>query len=149
MLSPCERYRYWLLRRWASGGLTATFCMLNPSTADGSKDDATIRRCVSYAKREGCNALVAVNLFALRATDPTELAASSDPVGPNNDNILRRDVPRDLVVVAWGAHRLAHTRMSAVVAILGQPLWCLGTTKGGAPKHPLYLPADAPLIGWP
>lgn len=71
--SGCGRYRYSLRRRWADGGPPACWIMLNPSTADAEKDAPTIRRCIGFSKAWGHNALVVVNLFALRSTDPTAL----------------------------------------------------------------------------
>jgi hypothetical protein len=62
---------------------------LNPSTADAISDDATIRRCVGLAKREGCGRLVMLNLFAFRATTPADMFAADDPVGPRNDRVIR------------------------------------------------------------
>jgi hypothetical protein len=82
-----------------------------------------------------------VNLFALRATDPAELARADDPVGPDNDRIIRDAAAHaPLTVVAWGAHRMAVARGQRVADMLPAPM-CLGTTKAGAPRHPLYLPA--------
>lgn len=82
-ISECNLYRYWLTREWGEGGNLMAFVMLNPSTADANIDDPTIRRCVGFAKREGRNGIVVVNLFAGRATDPDEMFKMRDPVGPD------------------------------------------------------------------
>lgn len=155
-------YRYWLERDWWQRGAPhgdlslLIFVMLNPSTADGEVDDPTIRRCIGFARREGAQMIHVVNLYALRATNPAELLTHPDPVGIGNDAILRsvaasRD--RHRCVVAWGAHHMvtpARTRILTDVAHQeGTTLWCLGTTKSGAPRHPLYVKADAPLMPWP
>jgi hypothetical protein len=149
VLSPDERYRYLLTRECAAGpGLT--FIMLNPSTADDQVDDPTIRRCIRFAGREGAGRLVVVNLFALRATDPRELARHPDPAGPRNDEfILMHCRPGSRVVAAWGAHPFAAERARAVTAAVvgnGASLHCLGVTKDGHPRHPLYVRGDAPLL---
>jgi hypothetical protein len=103
-LSPCGTYRYLLGRRVGEGDRTALFMMLNPSTADATEDDPTIRRCTGFARREGCGVLEVVNLFAYRATDPAELRTAPDPVGPANDHHIKAALGRvALVVVAWGA----------------------------------------------
>lgn len=156
VLSPCERYRYRLGRRWAAGPI-CLFVMLNPSTATADRDDATVRRCIRFAKRERCGALAVANLFAWRATDPRQLlahaAAGQDVVGPDNDAHLRAlCATAERVVVAWGKHRnaLVVERAREVVALLddGLRLECLGTNRDGSPKHPVRLRADTPLQPW-
>ena len=156
-ISPCGLYRYELKRRWGQGP-AAIFIMLNPSTADAEKDDATIRRCVSFAKREGCGGLTVLNLFAFRATKPEALKAAADPVGPSNDEWIAHVVGGAVwtgspVIAAWGAHGSDLGRDVAVAELVRRrlmaPMLCLGVTKAGAPSHPLYLAADAPLVRWP
>jgi len=147
--SECGRYRYWLTRQTGRPGGEVVFLMLNPSTADASEDDPTIRRCIGFAQREGFGSLLVLNLFALRATDPAELARANDPVGPHNDAVLAAHFAQDFpIVCAWGAHDLARTRWRDVRGACWdrvRPLLCLGTTRDGSPKHPLYLRADTPL----
>lgn len=152
-ISPDGQYRYVLHRRWGVGPI-ATFIMLNPSTADGRTDDPTIRRCVGYARRFGCAALTVLNLYAYRATNPRRLRTVADPIGPLNDDHLTRDARIAAsaglpLVAAWGAHA-DPARVAAVLALPGMgALQALGVTKQGAPRHPLYLPADAQLSPWP
>jgi hypothetical protein len=144
-------YRYALTRRWASSGTIAKFVMLNPSKADALSNDPTIRRCDTLAKRFGHSGLFVANLFALKATVPTELYSHPDPVGPHGDDAL--DLLAEIdgpVIVAWGTkHRSLHGRAEAVLDRLTRqaaPLWCLGTNKNGTPKHPLYLKEGVPLL---
>jgi hypothetical protein len=92
VLSDCGTYRYRLGRRWAEGPVDV-WIMLNPSTADATVDDRTIRRCMEFSRRWGAGALVVGNLFALRATDPAELVRHPDPIGPDNDEHLTRSPP--------------------------------------------------------
>lgn len=142
-ISGCGRYRYRLGRRWTAGwGKPAVFVMLNPSIADAYVDDPTIRRCVRFARAWGCDRLIVVNLYALRATDPRELWKVEDPVGPENDAHLedaaytarRYDGP---LVAAWGANARPD-RVAEVLQIPGmERLKSLGMTLAGAPKHPL------------
>lgn len=143
---PARTYRYKLERHWGDAA-PAVFVMLNPSTADAFVDDPTIRRCVAFARREGCGGLVVVNLFALRATDPKALRSHPDPVGPLNDTFLSdARLLGSSVIAAWGAHGSLHGRDEAVARLLaGRAVQCLGVTKDGHPCHPLYLPGDAPL----
>ena len=155
VISRCERYRY-LLRRHGDVAHpergTALFVMLNPSKADATEDDPTIRRCRGFARDWGCSGLVVANLYALRATSPSDLWKADDPVGPENDAYLR-SLAREYreAVFAWGANAPAE-RVAEVKAIFedaGARMWCLGVTKSGAPRHPLYIPKDRELVPWP
>lgn len=158
-ISECGSYRYRLWRQWSAvGSDRLLFVMLNPSTADAHTDDPTLRRCAGFARRLGFGGVEVVNLFAYRATDPTVMWAATDPVGPENDQILTAVIPCHLTVVAaWGApkNRRQQQAMAPRVALVrelaGQRwnrLYHLGLTRDGHPRHPLYLPADAPLTRW-
>lgn len=156
VLSPDSLYRYSLVRRWAAGGIPATFVMLNPSTADDTLDDPTIRRCVGFARVLGATGLIVVNLYAYRATKPADLWRAEDPVGPEADTYLRLVARRAAtqdgpLIAAWGAHakadRVDHVR--ALADEVGAELTALGVTKAGAPRHPLYLPSTARPQPWP
>jgi hypothetical protein len=145
------RYRYWLTRRLGKGK-TVVWIMTNPSTADEKEDDATLRRCIDFSQREGAGWLIVVNHFAYVAKDPRELRTIADPVGPSNALFLAEAAKNvDLVVAAWGAlpARYARTAASYLVMVSGlQDFYCLGTTKAGAPKHPLRLARTTPLVPW-
>lgn len=153
-LSDCGTYRYTLGRRWDDGP-TVVFVMLNPSTADASQDDPTIRRCIGFAKAFGYGALHVVNLYAFRATKPADLWKAADPIGPENDETLRSTFltahgEGSLVIAAWGANAAPlRARFAHVIArAAGVTLTALGVTKDGAPRHPLYLPASAEPMPW-
>lgn len=143
IFSKSGRHRYYLWRRWADMGDATLWIMLNPSTADAERDDATIRRCVNFTKAWGCTRMVVVNLFALRATDPRELKTVDKPIGANNDAVIKHQATNcgfKYVVAAWGNHGKLFNRQQEVAALLGDvPLVCLGVTKSGCPKHPLRL----------
>lgn len=154
IISECGQYRY-LLQQPSEvdhpDRATALFVMLNPSTADAELDDPTIRRCRGFARDWGCAGLNVANLYAYRATKPADLWTAAHPEGPLNDYYLA-SLARDHkdFVCAWGANARPE-RVYAVSEILkasGARLWCLGTTKSGAPRHPLYVRADQPLIPW-
>lgn len=137
--SPCRTYRYSLTRRW-NDGLTAMFIGLNPSTADETNDDPTVRRCIGYAKAWGYGGLVMTNLFAYRATKPADMMAAEDPIGPENDAQLRGAADAaGIVVAAWGAKGSHRLRGAAVRAMLPR-LHYLRLTQAGQPQHPLHLP---------
>lgn len=151
-LSADGLYRYSLTRTWGAGGDVATFIMLNPSTADATVNDPTIRRCIVFATSWGCSGLAVVNLYALRATDPKDLWKVADPVGPDNDQTIADFLFSSQswpVVAAWGANAKPD-RVSQVLALPGAAnLRALGVTKDGAPRHPLYMRSDAQLSPWP
>lgn len=124
------------------GGVESRMVMfigLNPSTADETKDDPTIRRCVGFAKRWGYEGIWMTNLFAYRATDPAVMKAVTDPVGPENNQRLQHYYSRSsLVIAAWGAHGNHIGRARQVMRML-HGMHCLGRTKDGHPRHPLYV----------
>ena len=143
VFSACRAYRYTLWREWIGGSGYLQMIGLNPSTADEVLDDPTIRRCINFAKSWGFSALCMTNAFAYRATDPHVMKANADPIGPENDRWLV-DVAQDagLIVAAWGVHGVHRNRQAELGRLLPARLHCLGTTKDGQPKHPLYLRAD-------
>ena len=152
--SPDRTYRYTLRRSLQAplGSLpkNVVFIGLNPSTADERIDDPTIRRCMGFARRFGFNTLTMLNLFAYRATNPSELRGLEDPIGPDNDLYLTLECRMaDLIIVAWGVHGSLWNRAAEVEYLIGQhahKIRHLGAlTLAGEPRHPLYLKADAPL----
>lgn len=150
VISDCRRYRYILRRTWDHDAPRVLIVMLNPSTADAKTDDPTIRSCVRLCKWRKDGGFEVVNLFAYRATDPKELQSAVDPVGPGNDNAIEMALLRcDIAICAWGAHPGAIERGAAVHSLLRlrrPAVFCWGTTKHGAPKHPLYIKSGTPLI---
>jgi hypothetical protein len=149
--SPCERYRYLLTRVWGVGP-KALFIMLNPSTATEVQNDPTVERCERRARALGFGAFRVTNIFAFRATDPRVMRAEADPVGPGNDAAIEGSLPwADQIICAWGNHGLHLNRGAAVEGLLrgaGQPLWHLGLTGHGQPKHPLYVGYDRQPEPW-
>lgn len=139
VLSDDARYRYALWREWDPSRGVVLFLGLNPSIADDVNDDPTLRRCIGFASRWGFGGVCLGNLFGYRATKPGHLKSVNDPIGPDNDKwILRLDRQAQLTVAAWGNHGTLLGRDSAVTLSLNN-LYCLGKTKQGAPRHPLYV----------
>lgn len=135
LISRCGHYRYRLERR-------VCFVMLNPSTADGLTDDPTTRRCMNYAQEAGFAVLDLVNLFALRSPSPKSLLDAADPIGPDTDERLYATARlSDTIIAAWGTHGGLHERDEVVLRALRdiREVHCLGTTKHGFPRHPLYV----------
>lgn len=147
VLSACGRYRYSLTLTWQPDRPGLLVVLLNPSVADAFRSDPTLSRCRSRAIDLGFGALRLMNLYALRATDPAALGSAEDPVGPENDACLDETLacwaPK-AILCGWGNRGQALGRGAIVRARLAQgdrPLWHLGLTATGAPRHPLYLPA--------
>jgi hypothetical protein len=145
--SECRRYRYDLWRQW--GETEFPYCMfigLNPSTADETEDDPTIRRCIAYAKAWGYSALCMTNLFAFRATEPKVMKAEPSPISePSSFGLIKNDLAllsnathASIVIAAWGKDG-KHLRRDKDVIRLLPPLHCLKLNKDGTPAHPLYL----------
>jgi hypothetical protein len=155
LVSRCEQYRYWLRRCWDRAGEVLVFVALNPSTADASVDDPTLRKMMTYARTWGYGAVEVVNLFAWRSPDPEMLPTAAAPVGPDNDWHIAQAVRyADRVVLAWGNHGELLRRGHAVlqlVAALGLPrerFWSFPRNrgKGQHPPHPLYLKGDLAIL---
>ena len=143
------RYRYALWRTWSAYNPRIAFILLNPSTADEERNDPTIRRCIGFARAWKFGSVEVVNLFAHRATDARELLKMDDPVGDENDLLLIHAVERcSTVVVGWGTRGTLLGRDSQVLSLLAgrKDVFCLGITKDGQPRHPLYMKGDTILV---
>jgi hypothetical protein len=144
-------YRYVLWRPLGPGGPAGRvlWIMLNPSTADALIDDPTVRKVGGFSRRWGCAQARIVNLCALRATDPKMLRTHRAPIGTLNDDFIALECSRaDVIILAWGGNAdgkssSLRTRANAVAQTVRQyadcPVWHLGLTAGGMPKHPLML----------
>jgi len=143
LYSECENYRYELTRVWDTEGRKALFVMLNPSTATEIQNDPTVERCERRARALGFGGFRVCNIFAYRATNPRDMRAQDDPVGEANDAaILQACAWADQIVCAWGTHGEHQKRGPHVEAMLRaqpKPLFHLGLSKMGHPKHPLYI----------
>ena len=152
-LSNDGKYRYLLSRKWSDrlAIRRIMWIMLNPSTADALKDDPTIRRCIQFSRDWGFDEMRVCNLYAYRATKPKDLPSSwPERFGPENGVFLwNTSHACATIVCAWGVNG---KRLTAPVDLdPTKKLWCLGKTKGGYPKHPLYVPANTKLeaLWWP
>lgn len=141
--SDCEKYRYLLTRTWDAGGRKALFVMLNPSTATEVQNDPTVERCERRARTLGFGAFRVTNIFAWRDTDPRAMRAADDPVGPENDDAISDSCTwADQIIAAWGTHGTHLDQGPHIARLLrgtGRPIYHLGLTKDGHPKHPLYI----------
>ncbi|MEO3939311.1 DUF1643 domain-containing protein [Dermatophilaceae bacterium Soc4.6] len=144
-------FRYAFGRWWGDTelGTTAIWVLLNPATGDTEqRHRPTLERCISRSRAAGHTGLVIVNLFALRNTDPRNLRTARDPIGPPNNEVLRVFTTAGAqTIAAWGGSGRLNGRSAQVGPLLGSPM-CLGTTRDGEPRHPLYVAADTPLVLW-
>jgi hypothetical protein len=146
---PARRYRYLLWRAWGDGGRFALFILLNPSTADQDSNDPTVERCERRARTLGFDGLLVANLFAFRSTQPDILRAAPAPIGPRNDAAISLAQPlAEQTICGWGAHGRHRRRGETVLARLRPPLYHLGLTRGGQPRHPLYVPYSVQPQPW-
>ena len=153
LFSPCGRYRWWLQRRWDPAMPTLLFIGLNPSRADGERDDPTLRRLMGFARAWGYGGLEVLNLFARVAFSPAVLRRSADPVGSDNDRWLEQRLRAlqtgeagGALWLGWGnggAWRGRDGQVLRQIAGITLPIWVLGRTASGQPRHPLYVPGDA------
>lgn len=159
VVSPDGRYRYWLKRSWGEGQRVC-WVMLNPSIADATVDDPTIRKCIEFSRRHGFGSLIVVNLYAAIATDPKALRSMDDPIGPDNPEAIELALNgSNRAWVAWGAGATDMDRAGKgwagrehvvdVCRDIGLDVWCLGTTRAGEPRHPGRIGYDTPLVTWP
>jgi len=156
VFSDCGNYRYRLDRRWDMQRPPLAFGMLNPSTANEIKNDATIERCERRARQLGFGSLIVWNLFAYRTVSPKTLRAFPNPVGPENDNFIR-DVMIETsrrggtIIAGWGSHGLFQERYLYAAELAYQlhiDLYCLGITNSGQPRHPLYVSYESSATPW-
>ena len=150
--SDCQLYRYSLTRQWQNTGRKALFVMLNPSTATEVQNDPTVERCERRARALGFGAFAVTNIFAYRATDPLRMRGQADPVGPQNDQAIAEAVIwADQIICGWGSHGAHIGRGAQVGALLrstGKPLFHLGLTQAGQPRHPLYIGYAVQPMQW-
>lgn len=155
IFSPCMAYRYWLEWRWSDAPAMIVW-MLNPSTADHQKLDPTIAGLVKRAKAWGYGAVIVINLFALRATDPRVMKASAEPIGPVNDQITEIALARSFdsgfpIICGWGNHGSHLGRdgwARSLAKRLDVPLAAFNITGDGQPQHPLYISHDVRPQRW-
>lgn len=151
VISECGQYRYVLKRKIPSvlrWNRPILFIMLNPSIADASKTDPTLRKILAMCDHHGYTDLTIVNLFALRSPHPKDLKNHPDPIGPENDKYIEQEYQNHFhtgtIVAAWGTNKFAKKRAEHISNRFG-PFDCLGFNQDGTPRHPLFLPTATPL----
>ena len=159
---PDDRYRDELRRVWDRTLPLLVVCMLNPSTADHSRNDPTILTLIHFAKLWGYGGLLVVNLYSIRTSSPAEMMKHPDPIGPGNASAILNAMAyaRDnggRILAAWGNHGAWDDRdewfCARATKLYGLTLVCLGTTRGWKPKHPMArgqhrVPRDQQPVVW-
>lgn len=156
IISPCGRYRTRLERDLGQPGPVVAIIGVNPSTADATANDQTIRKDIGFGRILGWTRIIKGNKFAYRATDVRELAFVSDPVGRDNDLHLEQIMrDADICIAAWGPLSKLPLRLRGryldvlrIAREVGKPLHCFGVAKDGQPRHTLMLPYSTPLTLW-
>lgn len=156
VISDCGKYRYRLDRECDAGSLVIAYFGINPSTADASIDDATVRKWRGFSTRLGARRFIVGNVFAYRATDVRELAHCADPVGPLNRTYLYGIAAEaDVLIPCWGSRDKLPRQIRYVLDLAmsdllatGKPVKAFGRSKSGDPLHPLMLGYDTPINAW-
>jgi hypothetical protein len=138
VFSDCRNYRYSLWRVWDNEKPLVAFIGLNPSTANETKNDPTIRRVVQFAQDWNFGGVCMLNLFAIVSADPSILKTHHDPIKDNDASLVNIGGRCGAVVFAWGNFKEATERAKEIVRMFPKAI-CLGVNKNGTPKHPLYI----------
>ena len=122
---------------------------INPSTADESHPDNTIRRVMGFAEREGFDGFAMINVYPQRCTNPNFLhLCRIDKLHQQNLQIITNSIskqPNPTILVAFGNLILKRSYLKecfidiADAISLYHPRWKqIGElTKSGNPRHPL------------
>lgn len=135
----------------------ANFLMFNPSDADEEREDATVRKCIGFAKRWGFSSLIVTNLIPFVSSDPWKVPAWSGLDLKNAETIIESALKSDACIAAWGSQPKAVERLVAIEEHIyhfqqnvSVPVFCIGTTSRGRPLHPSRAGyTQAPVLYWP
>lgn len=145
VISSDRIFRYQLTRIWDDSKGKVLFIMLNPSTADASVDDPTVRRCMKYAEDWGYGGIRVGNLFPFRSKEPKDLLLAENPLGEDNKHHLYElSRSSDIVICAWGNGKIVDKIQKRFpdykpLILIDKPVHYLKLSKDGTPCHPLYL----------
>lgn len=155
--APEPRWRYYLEIVWDRSKPLLVGFLLNPSKATHLINDPTVARMCTRAAKRGFGGVIILNAFAWRETDRIKMLSVTDPIGPGNDEVIRRTL-RDAVdfgwtvMVGWGNEGGHRGRSDDIVRLLEAEsvrAVCLRYCANGQPGHPLYLPYDQEFMPWP
>ena len=138
LFSDCGRYRYQLWRIWDEARPVALCVGLNPSTADGVKDDATMGIMKRVMKKLDYGGFYMVNLYGFISPHPKELLKCKDPIGENDQMVEALAQNCADIIFCWGNGALEQERADIFITRYPQAL-CFGYTLAGNPLHPRAL----------
>ena len=155
--SEDKKHRYSLWRIWDEFLPLVMFIGLNPSIANETDDDPTIRRVKRFAADWGYGGVYMMNLFTIISSDPAilwelydfdkfqqrkaEMLLNEMALTSNHWNLEKIGGKCEKVIFAWGNFEHAKLREDATVSLFPDA-YCLEKNKNGSPKHPLYVRAD-------
>jgi hypothetical protein len=161
--SPDGRCRFWLRRTWSDPEAPRPLWIgHNPSGAYELHDGPTRRRIIEFCKlwkQPGCDL---GNLYPFKSPDPAvcrRIAASTKAqLQENLDHLARLSAQASMIVACFGNIARDQAWVDHVFEQIasvrpGMPVYCLGTTKDGAPKHPMArgqhrVPNDQQPVLW-
>lgn len=121
---------------------------LNPSTADESHPDATMRKVMGFAERNGFDGFIMINLTSYRCVSPKDLP-ETEKIEDYSDNISQiikvLERYKDITVLcAWGTLITSRPYLfynclriiSTITQICRTQYVCIDTTKDRHPCHP-------------
>ncbi len=169
-ISDCGRYRFKLNRSWVDifdARRSALWVMLNPSTADANVDDPTMRRVINFSSRDDFTSLTVINLCPYITANPANLKRRTHeelfPMG-YFDEIRVKLGEYDTMICGWGSGAVSMLSRESLISSMSMiraialgfdkaDVMCLGLSKQGHPRHPLYLKKNSnlvpfDLVGW-
>ena len=159
LFSPCRRYRWRLTRSIKKSSKEIIFIGLNPSSANASNNDSTLTRVINFCRHWDYGSLTVINLFGIVATNPRHLLLYNDPIGWRNNSELNKHInywshnPMCDLWIGWGVNGNIMNRNREILEKIKKYYfktpYIIGLTKGGHPKHPLYISKDKYLYPFP
>lgn len=154
---PKNRYRF-ALGKMSDNPLI--YLGLNPSIGEDTTPNRTVRRIMHFAEREGFNGFLLINLSAQRALTPPELHKRQNrQMMAENHRVIAEifsAVSRPKMLLGYGNNielrpyllESFKTIMTHFYLAKGEAFYLGELTTLGHPRHPLYLPNDAPRQSW-
>lgn len=146
--SDCRNYRYALWRIWDRSKPLVMFIGLNPSTANETEPDNTIKRVRRIAESNGFGGFYMMNCFPYVSTDPAKLkdGLTLESNTQNVEKLTEVGSKCKETVFAWGNFKEVDDYVSGLLSFMFPNAKALHINKNGSPKHPLFCRSNSPLI---